>query len=67
MDFAKKSKKECLILKVDFEKAYDSVDWDFLEYMLHRLGFEAKWVRWMKGGVCVYVEGGRGGKHVYSS
>jgi hypothetical protein len=24
--FAKKSSKECLILKVDFEKAYDSVD-----------------------------------------
>lgn len=25
VDFAKKSKRECLILKVDFEKAYDSV------------------------------------------
>jgi hypothetical protein len=29
IDFAKKSGKECLILKVDFEKAYDSVDWGF--------------------------------------
>jgi len=26
VDFAKKTKKECLVLKVDFEKAYDSVD-----------------------------------------
>jgi hypothetical protein len=45
VDFAKKTKKECLILKVDFEKAYDSVDWGFLEYMLYRVGFCAKWVR----------------------
>ncbi|MCH82218.1 LINE-1 reverse transcriptase like, partial [Trifolium medium] len=26
IDFAKRARKECLILKVDFEKAYDSVD-----------------------------------------
>lgn len=52
VDFAKKSKRECLILKVNFEKAYDSVNWGFLEYMLNRVGFCAKWVRWMK--VCVF-------------
>jgi hypothetical protein len=34
VDLAKKSGRHCLILKVDFEKAYDSVDWGFLEYML---------------------------------
>ena len=32
-DFAKKTKQECLILKVDFEKAYDSVEWSFFEYV----------------------------------
>jgi hypothetical protein len=37
VDYAKKSGKQCLIFKVDFEKAYDSVDWGFLEYMLRRL------------------------------
>ncbi|MCI04498.1 LINE-1 reverse transcriptase like, partial [Trifolium medium] len=36
VDLAKRSGKECLIFKVDFEKAYDSVDWGFLEYMLRR-------------------------------
>jgi hypothetical protein len=25
-----------MIFKVDFEKAYDSVDWGFLDYMLGR-------------------------------
>jgi hypothetical protein len=39
VDLAKKSGRECLIFKVDFEKAYDSVDWGFLEYMLRRFNF----------------------------
>jgi hypothetical protein len=43
VDLARRLKKECLILKVDFEKAYDSVSWSFLEYMLRRLGFGEKW------------------------
>jgi hypothetical protein len=33
IDYAKKSGKECVIFKVDFEKAYDSVDWGFLDYV----------------------------------
>ncbi|MCH83058.1 LINE-1 reverse transcriptase like, partial [Trifolium medium] len=52
VDFAKRSNKECLILKVDFEKAYDSVSWDFLDYMLGRFGFGVKWREWMKTCVC---------------
>lgn len=39
VDSAKKTKSECLILKADFENAYDSVDWSFLDYMLLRVGF----------------------------
>jgi len=32
-------KKSCVYFKVDYEKAYDFVSWDFLYYMLGRLGF----------------------------
>jgi hypothetical protein len=39
IDLAKSSGKECMVFKVDFEKACDSVDWNFLEYMLQRFGF----------------------------
>jgi hypothetical protein len=52
IDYAKKSGKECLILKVDFEKAYDSVDWKFLDYVLQRFGFGRKWRAWMRACVC---------------
>jgi len=31
------TKKDCLIIKVDFKKAYDLVDWGFLKYMLRRM------------------------------
>ena len=55
VDFAMKFKKECLILKVDFEKAYDSVGWGFLVYMLKRVGLCAKWIAWIKACVCVMV------------
>lgn len=42
VDLAKKSKRDFLILKVDFEKAYDSTIGKFLDYMLTRFGFYEK-------------------------
>jgi hypothetical protein len=53
VELARKSRRECLIFKVDFEKAYDSVDWGFLEYMLHRFGFGELWIDWIKA--CVFA------------
>ncbi|XP_019435061.1 PREDICTED: uncharacterized protein LOC109341583 [Lupinus angustifolius] len=35
---ANKDKDGCFLFKVDFEKAYDSVDWTFLDFMLTALG-----------------------------
>ena len=37
--------------KVDFAKAYDSLDWQFLWNVLRRRGFPEEWVRWVK--LCV--------------
>lgn len=34
---AKRCKKPCLVFKVDYEKAYDSVSWNFLTYMMGRM------------------------------
>ncbi|GAU32090.1 hypothetical protein TSUD_152950 [Trifolium subterraneum] len=52
VDLAKRAKEECVIFKVDFEKAYDSVSWNFLNYMMLRMGFGTKWRNWMKVCVC---------------
>ncbi|CAL5415136.1 unnamed protein product [Camellia sinensis] len=48
VDWWKRSKKKGLILKLDFEKAYDSVNWEFLYSMMKNFGFGEKWVGWMK-------------------
>nr|GEX74088.1 RNA-directed DNA polymerase, eukaryota, reverse transcriptase zinc-binding domain protein [Tanacetum cinerariifolium] len=41
-------KKPTMIFKVDFEKAYDSVRWDYLDDVLKNFGFGDKWRGWIK-------------------
>ena len=48
VDDLKRRKKRGVIVKLDFEKAYDSVSWEFLFYMMGRLGFCEKWVQWIR-------------------
>ena len=49
VDEKKRSGEEGVVFKIDFEKAYDHVDWGFLDHVLERKGFSAKWRSWMKG------------------
>lgn len=45
---AKKSRKPCLIFKIDFEKDYDSFSWKFMDYMLVHFNFNDKWKSWIR-------------------
>ena len=51
LEEVKREEKSCIFFKVDYEKAYDYVKWEFIYYMLGRLGFCDKWIRWIK--VCL--------------
>ena len=45
----KRKRKSCVFFKVDYEKAYNSISWEFIYYMLWRMGFCDLWIPWIKG------------------
>nr|GFA53831.1 RNA-directed DNA polymerase, eukaryota, reverse transcriptase zinc-binding domain protein [Tanacetum cinerariifolium] len=47
--WCKRNKKQAMIFKVDFAKAYDLVRWDYLLDVLHAFGFGLNWCRWIRG------------------
>ncbi|XP_058732794.1 uncharacterized protein LOC131604367 [Vicia villosa] len=53
MDLAKREKRSCVVLKVDFEKAYDRVSWNFFRHILKRMGFGDRWMRWTE--CCIFT------------
>jgi hypothetical protein len=40
-----KGKKSFMAIKLDMSKAYDHVEWKFLEEVMRRLGFKERWVQ----------------------
>ena len=55
MHEVRSSKSSGVFIKLDFEKAYDKVKWEFLEEVLYRKGFTEKWIQWINEA----VRGGR--------
>ena len=42
-------RKKCgLIYKLDIEKAYNSISWEFLYQAMGRMGFGSRWMSWIK-------------------
>ena len=49
MDEKRQSGEEGVVFKIDFEKAYDHVSWDFLDHVLEMKGFSLRWRKWIRG------------------
>ena len=49
MDEKRRSGEEEVVFKIDFEKAYDHVNLDFLVHALEKKGFSPRWRTWMRG------------------
>ncbi|KAJ9701108.1 hypothetical protein PVL29_006452 [Vitis rotundifolia] len=49
VDEKRRSGEEGIVFKIDFEKAYHHVKWDFLDHVLEMKGFSSKWRIWMRG------------------
>ncbi|GJY81538.1 putative RNA-directed DNA polymerase [Tanacetum coccineum] len=47
--WASKKRERLFFLKVDFEKAFDSLDWKFLDHTMEQMGFSHKWRKWIHG------------------
>ncbi|XP_021975310.1 uncharacterized protein LOC110870437 [Helianthus annuus] len=47
--WAKKTGKELFFFKIDFEKAYDNINWRFLKLIMKQMNFPDRWCNWIKG------------------
>ncbi|XP_062114704.1 uncharacterized protein LOC133825827 [Humulus lupulus] len=50
------------LMKIDLSKAYDSIDWDFLENLLHAYKFPGRFIKWIMvclrgSSYCILING----------
>ena len=47
IDSVLKNNESGILCKLDLEKAYDKVDWNFILTIMKKMGFGEKWIRWI--------------------
>jgi len=47
--WTKSKGRKLLVFKADFNKAFDTVNWNFLDSMMEQMNFGVKWRSWIRG------------------
>ena len=45
----KSCQNKFMTIKTDMSKAYDRIEWNFIEALLHKMGFDPYWIKLMRG------------------
>jgi len=48
LNWAEESNQDLVLLLLDFEKAFDRIEWGFLFVALEKLRFGDTWIQWVK-------------------
>lgn len=48
ISWAKQNNRKLMVFKVDYDKAFDSINWNFLDSILALMGFGSTWRGWIK-------------------
>ena len=48
LDAMEKRKEKGILCKLDMEKAYDQINWNFILTLLMEMGFGTKWIGWIR-------------------
>ncbi|GJS47284.1 RNA-directed DNA polymerase, eukaryota, reverse transcriptase zinc-binding domain protein [Tanacetum coccineum] len=44
-----RKRDKLMIFKIDFEKAFDSISWDYVLQIMKFMGFHGSWISWIRG------------------
>ncbi|GMI65454.1 hypothetical protein HRI_000214700 [Hibiscus trionum] len=47
IDDLRKRRKTSIVFKADFRRAYNTVDWSFLDLIMQKMGFSVRWRKWI--------------------
>lgn len=53
LDYWKTNKQKGIIIKLDVEKAFDKLNWDFLLSLLRQKAFNSIWIEWIRA--CIII------------